>query len=116
MKKLAPVLCVILLGLLVFMYLSRDSGHDRILKRELQQLEETYADSIQSIRIEYDSIILSKDKEALAAFVVAQNAANRQEAEAVYWKNEAKRERNKNRVFTSVQTDSLLSLIPIDRP
>lgn len=83
------------------------SVKERVLKKEIEGLQSS-ADSLSKV---YDSILLSKDREALKAFSDAQTAANRMEGEANYWKEQAKREKAKNRVFTDQQTDSLLSLV-----
>lgn len=108
MTKLIPYLLLfLLLSLGVYVYFDKASGADQ----KLQAIEEAYKDSIQSIRNEYDSIILTKDRQAFEAFSKAQMSANRMEGEAIFWKNEARKEKARNRVFTNSQTDSLLSLV-----
>lgn len=114
MRYASYIALILSIGVICFLLLwQRDSNLDNDRHKAIEQ---TLLDSIQSIRKEYDSLLLQHDRQALEAFSKAQTSANRMEGEAVFWKNEAKKERLKNRVFSEVQTDSLLSLIPTDRP
>lgn len=108
--KFASVFLLLIVGFLVWLFFSKESGHeqervrvDKVWQSKLDSLEAVYKDSLHSRELFY-----------LKSFTEAIKKSDFYEGEAMAYKRKYFNEKNKHRSFTDTGRDSLVSAIGLN--
>lgn len=110
MTKYLTIFFLLLVGFLVWLFFSKESGHEQ----ERIRLDNAWQSKLDSLETAYKDSLHSRELFYLKSFTEAIQKSDFYEGEAMAYKRKYFNEKNKHRTFSDTGRDSLVSSIGLN--